>query len=221
MPRLSRPRACFRPALPGKLYCLSHSHHEREIRLIEDMPTMYRLVSRSLGKRLDELEEQREKRMSLVAELDLVRASADEAVHAYGFARDMLEEAEHALSVLRGTDGEKTARDNVEQARRVAITSGAVMRDVLTQVGEFVAGVAKLDAMRDSTLSPEAVRSVMVQCAQLLYEVCGDEHEDLAARFEALLHSRVTMNVQEKVQSQRLTLETDYRRMRASVPDAD
>lgn len=219
LPRVDRPH-CPRSAVPGKLYCRRHARYESLPRKIAALPQMYRLVSRSLQRRLDELEAEQEKRLSLLVELDLVRISADEAVERYGEAKDLKEIAELALEQSLGTDNEKQLREATELARQAAMRAGEVMRDVLGEVKSFVIAAQHVRKAGSDTITPEMVRTILNQCALLLYEVCGDDHEDLAARFEALVYDRVCVNVEEREWvPPKLTIDNDLRRMLSSVPE--
>lgn len=218
LPREQRPH-CGRPALPGRLYCLKHRRFEPERRAVEKLPQLYRLVSRSLQKRMDELEAQQEKRLSLLTELDLVRASADESVQQYGEARDLKELAEQAL--LQQPD-EPKLKEALATATRVTQAAGENMRQTLESVKSFVLAAQHVSLAGKDQITPEMVRSVLNQCALLLYEVCGDEHEELAAEFEAKIYDRVTIGVEERVYTApQLTIQHDVKRMMASVPECD
>lgn len=212
-------KRCRHPARDGKLHCKRHYYLDRETRKVKKLPRMYRLVARSLQKRLDELEEQQERRLSLLEEVDLVRASADEAVATYGEARDMQAACELLIEQVRGTPEESKAQQALDRSRSIAFGAGETMRNVLRQVADFVLAAQRAQSLGAGQITPEMVRSVLNQCSLLLYEVCGDENEDLAARFEALVYDRVHVLVTEQVPGPRLNLQLDTRRMLSSVPD--
>lgn len=221
LPRADRPR-CGRPALPGKLYCVKHRHNEPETRRIKKLPQVYRLLARSLQRRMDELEQTQAERLSLLKELDLVRISADEAIDRYGAAKDLKELAQAALETATGTPREAEVRAALEQAERVCLSAGEVMRSTLSEVKSFVIAAQQVHLAGKDQITPEMVRSVLNQCALLLYEVCGDEHEELAAQFEALVYDRISVAVEERCYvPPTLNIEHDRKRMMDSVPLVD
>ena len=187
---------CKLRARKGTKYCRVHSHRDSagESRFYNKskVPDVYKVIGRALGDRMKQLEAQEAAALQLRIELQLTRATADEAVEQYDAAREMRDACECALQ----SDPENEALQKAAQkAFAVCETAGAQLRVVLEQVADMAERAARLEATRSGQFSVMAVRHIMSQVAMLMWEVCGEEHVELARQFELAMGQRIRIEV--------------------------
>lgn len=207
LPHHERPFTCRNYARKGYKYCRFHNHGniKNSDHKTTKMPDAYRVVSRTLMDRLKQLEGVEGDALNLRKELSLTRASAFDAIEKYGVALDMHEAA-------KGTG----KAEIISAAESVVASAADAMREVLKEVRDCALDAARIEALTSGSFSITSVRNIVIQCARLMYDVCGEEHQHLAVQFEQLLATKIKVSVGETGTS--LTPDQDVREMDDTVP---
>lgn len=214
LPYEMRPFACNKWALVGLRYCKLHNHgNMSELKGVGRMPRIYKFISRTLVDRVSAYEEMNEEQISLKEEVNLYRASAEDAIEMYGMALDT---REAIRAKLEETPDDEALREKLGKLNELVDRAASSMRDVLGEVRSAVLDAAKVETMIGGRFSMSTVKSIIAQCAQLMYQVCGDDHPEIAAEFERKLHERV--KVAEVVSGTSLTPDMDVLDMDDTIP---
>lgn len=214
--RKHRPLYCTRNAERGSLFCRRHSTNKGR-RSTHRMPMSYRVVNKTLQRRLRQFEDSEREALQLREELNLCRVSADEAIAVFGATLEMVEAANLALDESESDEKSRVAATaKLDQARALHEAAGQAMRNVLAEIRSAALDAARIEQLSGGQFSATAVRSIITQITKVMYEVCGDEHQHLAEDFV----SRITRKVQvaDTEKGTMLTPDQDVREMDDMVP---
>ena len=132
--------------------------HKKRVRLRQYYA---RNAGQKLREVLQQMTEHEADRHSLAGEVDLARVQCQRAVAIY--EATILDEGQDASPKLKG------------QAAKA-------LRDSLTHVSQLVERAAKVDTLRATVGSAEAVEFVVAQLSSIVQRVLGEEHPELARR---------------------------------------
>ncbi len=140
------------------------------------------LLSKTLVKRLEQIDRDANAQLSLREEAKHVEATYHDVLAQYGEALELYE--------LATSTGDVAA---LAKARAVRDDAGALLREVNKEVREAVMDAAKIEAVIGRTFSAASVREIIAECVRTVYELCGDLHNgaDIAEQFELMIRERV------------------------------
>lgn len=223
LPYEERPLCCNKYALKGQRYCRKHNANNlKGVKGHGKMPAHYKVITMTLASRLREMEQNSHNALSLREELALVRVTADEAVAMFSVAFDHKLQAEASYQAACASGSEAVIapeRARLEKARLLHDAAASTLRAVFKEVRDTALDAAKIEALSAGKFTAGSVKSILSQATLLLHEVCGDEHDDIARRFEELLYTRVKLDVLESTGTL-ITPDKDAIEMDESVPVA-
>lgn len=206
VPRALWPLRCWKVARRGSRYC-ERCECDPTVRT-DYLPSFYRThLSQSLSQALTAVAENDERALELREELKLMRVAADESVVMYGQALDMRANVPEGDEVLK------------KQAQGVVDDAAAAMKAALRDVSDQVLTAAKVESLSAEVFSPAAVRQLVDQIVRIAYEACGDEHQDVAERFNEMIRRDLRLLAGEP-RGTSITPDADVREMDESVPRA-
>jgi hypothetical protein len=151
-------------------------------RAFEGLPDVLRVVHGSLLKKLNRLRENDAMALNLREELVYYRAVLEDVQDSYGQALELHE----AVSALPdATDEQKRATFTVLRL------AGDEMASVIKDISSVVVDAARVEYMADDKFTGRSVRELMYGAVRMLYEVCGDEHLEIAEAF----NRRITQHI--------------------------
>lgn len=206
---------CRTPAMRDSDFCRIHQFRVSSKNGYVRLPRRYKIISKTLQQRLEELEEDSASQLELREELNLYRASADDAILMYQTAIEIREAAETKLEAA-----EQNERDGLLAAKQAADTlverAASVMRSVLREVRECALDAAKIETMAKGNFTVSSVRSIVTQISRIMYEVCGEDNLEIAEEFDRRLNEKV--KISDSVEGTMITPDQDVLEMDSMVP---
>lgn len=173
VPRRYWPLKCWKVAQRGSMLCAQCKKAKAYVRT-SHLPTFYKShLSKTLSDALSAVAENEQQALELREELRLMRVMANDAVVLYGKALDMRE-----VSL-----DDKTR----ESAQAVVDQAGEAMKTALKEVTDQVLTAAKVESLSRDVFSPTAVKQLVDQIVRIAYDACGEEHQDIAERFDDMM----------------------------------
>jgi len=142
----------------------------------------YRVLSKVLTRRLEQINADCNEMIHLRHELDLVRAAAVDSVEAYDQALDLVDMAQ-------GTEDKAT----LDAAYSVRAAAADAMRDALKHVRKTALDAARVEALSAAQYSPVAVREILTQVIHIVHDACKDhvDGETIAAAIDLRMREQI------------------------------
>lgn len=144
--------------------------------------------------------------VSLYEELALTRVAVGEAVTLYNAAFEA-----------------RAKCDPKDHAKLDSVCHGAagMMIEGFKHVEHFCTAIARIEAVSKDKINIHTLHGCMRQVVRLMYEVCGEEHQALAEKFETLVKTQVVIPATNTAQGTNMTpdqLDLDVLGMDESIP---
>lgn len=183
--RLDHPRRCQAKrrrgpcgawALRGARYCVKHGGKIDQRRTRNTyLPNLYRRhISQTLAQSVEHfLEHDPIEQVSLWEELALMRVHAEQLVKIYDVA--------------------------IASKNTSAITkAGYALQEALNEVRDMCIALVSIRKSVAESFTVMELQAVIGQLTRLLYQACGDDHEDIACRFEELVRTKLQVKFETK-----------------------
>lgn len=202
---------CRKWRIKGTDRCNTKRHQRRGYEYnvgVKHLPRLYaRAMTKTLRERVDDqLAATHDQQIELYEELALMRESATESVRMYALVAERIDE-------IRERGEEVPAK--LAQARD---HSAALMAEHLEKVKEYALGIARVRSLTKEKLTSHALYGVVHQVARMMYEVCGEEHEDIARRLESRMRQEITLPGDAESEGTNITPDVDVLEMDELVP---
>jgi len=185
---------CRRWALRGRDYCQFHGGRRGPVRT-DRLPMFYsRQLNRTLQEAVEsQLEMAPREQLALFEELALMRLTAQRTVSMWNAAVE-------------------TGKPETEQ---MAV---ALMVEALKNVEHMCTAAARVESTAADKVSIHTLKAFVSQIVRIAYETMGEEHVELARKFEKLVREEIKLPSEEEGTT--LTPDADVTRMDDTVPNA-
>lgn len=167
---------CRKWAITGSEYCQFHGGSGKRAKVRNNhLPKFYsKYLTDTLNEALEQqLELDSHEQLNLQEELALMRLSSGQAMALWAAAQQL-------------------PKDNANRDEMI-MSAALVMREALQSVAQLCKDAASVEAARKDAITPMDLKQIVNQLVRLLYSVCGEEHEDIARRFELRVKDEIRL----------------------------